>query len=394
MNDLILSQMRQRLEILYQMVDELERGGGGGGGSDDSYTKAQTDTLLSYKADKSTTYTKSQTDNLLSAKANKSTTYTKTEVDTALAEKANASTTYTKTEVNTALAAKADKTNTYTKTQTDNLLNLKANTSYVNTVKDTADTANTLAVDNRAALVEFVDEGAKNALNHTAYTRTVNGVNYTVNNDRTITATSNGTNTQSLLYLVQNYTGLPAGRYVLSGCSGGSSTTYDLRVKVGNTTYINYDGGTEFTYNGTDSFEASIVVRANKTLNITFKPMVCLKALWDISQEYQPYRPNYQTLCDTNEYITGTGTELASNANLNDYNYVCKMYSPSGTVSATLVNTPWTTSGFQLITIQFMTPSSYIQFLIPNTTSGKWYRRRYTSGAWGNWIEYDGTVMA
>ena len=30
MNDLILSQMRQRLEILYQMVDELEGGGGGG----------------------------------------------------------------------------------------------------------------------------------------------------------------------------------------------------------------------------------------------------------------------------------------------------------------------------------------------------------------------------
>lgn len=372
MNDLILSQMRQRLEILYQMVDELEKGGGGG--SDDSYTKAQTDTLLSYKADKSTTYTKTQTDNLLNAKANKSTTYTKTEVDTALAEKANAST-------------------TYTKTQTDTLLNAKANTSYVNEVKDTADTANTLAVDNRAALAEFVDEGAKNALNHTAYTRTVNGVTYTVNDDRTITITSNGTNTQSLLYLVQNYTGLPAGRYVLSGCSGGSTTKYDLRVKVGNSTYINYNNGTEFTYNGTDSFEASIVVRAGQTLNITMKPMVCLKALWDVSQEYQPYRPNYQTLCDTNEYITGTGSELAENANLNDYNYVCKMYSPTGAVSATLVNTPWTTSGFQLITIQFVTAASYMQFLLPNTTSGKWYRRRYTSGAWSSWIEYDGTAL-
>lgn len=30
-NDLVISQMRQRLEILYQMVDELEAGGGGGG---------------------------------------------------------------------------------------------------------------------------------------------------------------------------------------------------------------------------------------------------------------------------------------------------------------------------------------------------------------------------
>ena len=32
-NDLIISQIRQRLEILYQMVDELETGGGGGGGT-------------------------------------------------------------------------------------------------------------------------------------------------------------------------------------------------------------------------------------------------------------------------------------------------------------------------------------------------------------------------
>ena len=69
MNDLILSQMRQRLEILYQMVDELERGGGGGGG-DDSYTKAQTDALLALKADKSSTYTKSEVNTALSNKAN------------------------------------------------------------------------------------------------------------------------------------------------------------------------------------------------------------------------------------------------------------------------------------------------------------------------------------
>lgn len=45
--DLIVSQIRQRLEILYQMVNELE----GGGGSGDSYTKAQTDALLAQKQD-------------------------------------------------------------------------------------------------------------------------------------------------------------------------------------------------------------------------------------------------------------------------------------------------------------------------------------------------------
>lgn len=239
-------------------------------------------------------------------------------------------------------------------------------------------------------LIELVDNGPKNLLNHTAYTRTINGVTYTVNADRSIRIHSAGNNTQSLLYLVQNYTGAPAGNYVLSGCTGGSSTKYDLRIRVGSSTfYINYDGGTEFFYNGTDSFEASIVVRASQTVNITMKPMICTKADWDVSHEYQQYRPSYQTLCNTNEYITGTGTELAANANLNDYNYTCKMYSPSAAVSATISNTPWTTSGFQLITVQFITTASYMQFLLPNTITGKWYRRRYGSGAWSSWVEYD-----
>lgn len=46
-----LSLIRQRLELLWQEVERLEREGGGGGG-DDSYTKAQTDALLATKVDK------------------------------------------------------------------------------------------------------------------------------------------------------------------------------------------------------------------------------------------------------------------------------------------------------------------------------------------------------
>lgn len=58
------------------------------------YTKTETNSLLSGKADSSTTYTKTETNNLLSNKANssdlnskadKSSTYTKSEIDTSLA---------------------------------------------------------------------------------------------------------------------------------------------------------------------------------------------------------------------------------------------------------------------------------------------------------------------
>lgn len=126
--NLVLSQVRQRLEILYQIVDELEaQGGGGGQGGTDNYNelsnkpKINNITLsgnktgedlgladyaaLADKADKSTTYTKTQVDGLLDNKADKSTTYTKTEVDTALSAKADAATTYTKTETDAEIAS-------------------------------------------------------------------------------------------------------------------------------------------------------------------------------------------------------------------------------------------------------------------------------------------------
>lgn len=80
--NLVLSQVRQRLEILYQIVDELEQQGGGGGGTDNynelsNKPKINNITLtgnkslsnlgiasaaaLNDKADKSTTYTKEET---------------------------------------------------------------------------------------------------------------------------------------------------------------------------------------------------------------------------------------------------------------------------------------------------------------------------------------------
>ncbi len=53
--------LRQRVEILAKEI-----GKGGGGSAGDAYTKAQTDSLLSLKADKATTYTKTEVNNLIS----------------------------------------------------------------------------------------------------------------------------------------------------------------------------------------------------------------------------------------------------------------------------------------------------------------------------------------
>ena len=55
---------KQELEILRHKVEHFQTSGGGSG---DSYTKAQTNALLSAKADKSDTYTKAQTNSAISS---------------------------------------------------------------------------------------------------------------------------------------------------------------------------------------------------------------------------------------------------------------------------------------------------------------------------------------
>lgn len=256
-----------------------------------------------------------------------------------------------------------------------------------------------------AATIEMVDSGAKNKLNHTAYTRTVNGVTYTVNADRSITITSDGTNTQSLLYLVQNYTGVPAGNYVLSGCSGGSSTTYDLRVKVGSTTYINYEGGTEFYYNGTDAFESTIVVRASQTVNITMKPMVCSKADWDISQSYQPYRPSYQELSDKVDTVdkrTGIGIVIPDYTDVNSITTEGEFIVTTGASAETMTNLPSEASSWAgHLTVKGLNSTSnnrlthtYMPTWNSSEKVGIFYTRHLIgTNQWTSWYKFEGTAV-
>ena len=171
--------------------------------------------------------------------------------------------------------------------------------------------------EDRAALVEIIDSGAKNVLSfteigrndsHDSTTVTINGVQFTVNVDRSVTATrveayaadaacnfriDTGTN------YVDDYCN---GKFILSGCpAGGGDDTYELTalsVATG-ATYRCIDTGSGVTLSDRDS-DTNIFVRilidSTFTGTATFKPMICSKTAWDISQEYQPFRPSYQEL--------------------------------------------------------------------------------------------------
>ena len=124
-----------------------------------SYSKSESDLLLSEKANKDEVYTKDEAETKLSKKADSENVYNKTEIDTELGKKANGDSVYTKTEIDgklslkqdtltfddtptadstnpvtsggvkTELDKKADSGDVYTKSETDTLLSQKADTA-------------------------------------------------------------------------------------------------------------------------------------------------------------------------------------------------------------------------------------------------------------------------
>lgn len=161
-----------------------------------------------------------------------------------------------------------------------------------------------------AVLVELVDGGAKNRLPITSvdsfkrlntygtwennvYTHS-SGVVFTVNDDMSITAngTASGANAAFILSMPGGFS-IEAGNWVLSGCpSGGSASTYNITI-AGTTS----DTGTTGSFTSCSKVLVRIyVINGTSISNAVFRPMVCSKAAWDISQAYQPYRPSYDEL--------------------------------------------------------------------------------------------------
>ena len=171
------------------------------------------------------------------------------------------------------------------------------------------DEALTAGLQSKAALVNIVDGGAKNRFPFNDLTviksmntggtwvdnvYTWNGVTFTINSDFSVTV--DGTATGGNAVLVLSRTGgfsIEEGSWILSGCpEGGSGTTYNITIAG---TVSDTGNTAEFT-SVTNKLARIYVISGTTVDNLTFNPMVCSKAAWDISQVYQPYRPSYQEL--------------------------------------------------------------------------------------------------
>ena len=192
--------------------------------------------------------------------------YTKSEVDTLLSDY------YDKSAADAHFLTSADLANYYTKSEVNNFL------------------------------APIIDAGAKNRLpfiiadikqqntNGTwtgdTFTHST-GVTYTINSDYSVTVngTASGGNAAFVISPNGRFT-IENGEWVLSGTpSGGSTTSYNISI-AGTAS----DPGTSVEFSGcTAQFVRIYVVSGTTVNNLVFKPMVCSKAEWGISNKYVPY---------------------------------------------------------------------------------------------------------
>lgn len=185
----------------------------------------------------------------------------------------------------------------------------KDNTDY--NVKDAA---------GRLALAEVENKGAKNLLQFTSASETNrNGITYDIQDGIvTLSGTPTDQSVNSYVTLKLGNTSIdPApycdGNHVLSGCpSGGSDDKYRLYVVRG-TQYIKSDYGSGVLLDATGITNMYLVIAVYPTYYPTlaqtplvFRPMICTKAEWDISNAFAPYaKTNRELTVALDNTLTG-----------------------------------------------------------------------------------------
>lgn len=170
----------------------------------------------------------------------------------------------------------------------------------------------------------------KNKLPNTQTTQTINGITFTINEDKSVKVKGTAS-ARTDFYFVgdsSNYVdlGLETNNYILSGVSNGSSSTYGLFCimnRSGSTTnYANYNDETNISIKNGDAFRIFIRVANGAVVDTTIYPMLRLS---NTTSDYEPYTngvaPNPEFPMDIH-VVSGDNTIKVQNKNLFDVNQV------------------------------------------------------------------------
>ena len=168
-----------------------------------------------------------------------------------------------------------------------------------------------------AALEELVNSGAKNKIEMTSTNTTITRYGVTATYDKVAgTITLTGAHSESDPGSVfEFYSGnatdqreLPPGTYHLSGCPSGGSTNTFRAVLNQIEGAVDTGSGANFTLASPKYAAYRILVSGNCdfTGGYVFKPMVCAKSVWDISDTFVPYRPTNADISDKQDKLSSS----------------------------------------------------------------------------------------
>jgi len=165
---------------------------------------------------------------------------------------------------------------------------------------DTSEAAARAAADAKhdSILAGLIDGESKNLLDlSTISQQTIAGITWTVDAAKG-TITANGTATaNSFFYIWANNSNVPVNyRSVLSGApADGSATAHEIQAAIGLTVYHDY-GETVQVPAGTIRYITCCVRNGNTVSDLVFRPMLCSKAAYDLSEKFVPYHPSISEL--------------------------------------------------------------------------------------------------
>lgn len=156
------------------------------------------------------------------------------------------------------------------------------------------------------ALIQLINDGAKNMLDITANTTIVSGIQFMINSDGTVTA--DGVNpdkqaTGNIYFQLGNIIVLNGDKIHLSGCPAGGSYSskyaFYIDYQGGSTQAFDEGSGADYTSTADRTLRCRIIIRSGAVIDsVTFSPMIDYQAYQKITQDFKPYAPTNRELLD------------------------------------------------------------------------------------------------
>lgn len=159
-------------------------------------------------------------------------------------------------------------------------------------------------------LATLINGGQKSVANATGNNETINGVTFTNNGNGTWSTSGTASGRAPKVLDFRLGQSIPAGKYILTGCPAGGKTSggtikyalylWDKTINA-RVTPNNDDTGSGFQFDWTPDeshlYCIIIDIRSGTNANgLTFKPMICSMAAYNLDNKFVPYVPSNKEL--------------------------------------------------------------------------------------------------